>query len=266
MPTRRSNAHTSKSRCTSIRRPPDKTTTSGEVDPCSNADLLVANSTGTNRLSRPAEEAALLFLFQRCFFRCLFSVPKLNCRLRQNSLRRIPLIMNSATNSRTSARVRRLCAETFCSPLIEPLEHRQLLVYQVCWSVLVRRLPVDFSVLGKLRFQIRLAKYPPLHRQTSVLEICHTLRAILVPMRCSASVAITLLCIVTGALAEPHCFRQSGVMREGASLSEKTRNGNATENPNSIASNRRGKHHPRGTLRPRGCCERASPGFFRRLL
>jgi hypothetical protein len=76
--------------------PPGSTTASPQVGSCSFGDFLAANSTGTNR---PAEEAAGLFLFQRCSFRCRFSVPKLNRRLRQNSLRRIPLLMNSATNS-----------------------------------------------------------------------------------------------------------------------------------------------------------------------
>jgi hypothetical protein len=55
--------------------------------------FLTANSTGTNR---PAEDAALIFFFQRRFFRCQFSAPKLKPRLRQNSLRRMPLLTNSA--------------------------------------------------------------------------------------------------------------------------------------------------------------------------
>jgi hypothetical protein len=45
-----------------------------------------------------AEETGLRLLFQRRFFRWRSNVLKLNCRLRQNSLRRIPLLMNSATN------------------------------------------------------------------------------------------------------------------------------------------------------------------------
>src|SRR6266853_5217664 len=84
-----------KSGCTSIRRPPGSTTASPQLGSCCVGDFLAANSTGTNR---PAAEDALLFLFQRCFFRCLFSVPKLKPRLRQNSLRRRPLLTNSATN------------------------------------------------------------------------------------------------------------------------------------------------------------------------
>ena len=78
-----------------MRRPPDSTTASPQLGSCCVGDFLAANSTGTNR---PAAEAPLLFLFQRCFFRCLFSVPKLKPRLRQNSLRRRPLLTNSATN------------------------------------------------------------------------------------------------------------------------------------------------------------------------
>jgi hypothetical protein len=62
---------------------------------CCCGNFLVANSTATNRL---AAEDALLFLFQCCFIRCRFSVPKLKLRFRQNSLRRMPLLTNSATN------------------------------------------------------------------------------------------------------------------------------------------------------------------------
>jgi len=72
--TRRSNVFVSKSGCTSIRRLPDSTTAGPQLGSCCVGDFLAANSTGTNR---PAEEAALLFLFQRCFFRCRLSVPKL---------------------------------------------------------------------------------------------------------------------------------------------------------------------------------------------
>ncbi len=78
-----------------MRRPPGSTTASPRLGSCCVGDFVAANSTGTNR---PDEKALLLFLFQRCFFKCRFSVPKLNRRLRQNSLRRIPLLMNSATN------------------------------------------------------------------------------------------------------------------------------------------------------------------------
>jgi hypothetical protein len=70
------------------------TTASPQLASCYAGDFLAANSTF---IKRPTEEAALLF-FQRCFFRCLFSVPKLKPRLRQNSLRRIPLPINSDTN------------------------------------------------------------------------------------------------------------------------------------------------------------------------
>src|SRR5216117_2171439 len=55
-----------KSGCTSIRRPPGSTTASPQLGSCCVGDFLAANSTGTNR---PAAEAALLFLFQRGFFR-----------------------------------------------------------------------------------------------------------------------------------------------------------------------------------------------------
>jgi hypothetical protein len=47
---------------------------------------------------RPAEEVGLRLLFQRRFFRWRFRVLKLKPRLWQNSLRRIPLLTNSATN------------------------------------------------------------------------------------------------------------------------------------------------------------------------
>ncbi len=52
-------------------------------------------STGTKR---PAEETGLRLLFQRSFLRWRSSVLKLKPRLWQNSLRRIPLLTNSATN------------------------------------------------------------------------------------------------------------------------------------------------------------------------
>jgi len=78
-----------------MRRPPRSTTASPQLDSCWVGDFLAANSTGTNRL---AEETTLLFFLQRCPFRCRFSVPKLKPRLRQNSLRRIPQLLNSATN------------------------------------------------------------------------------------------------------------------------------------------------------------------------
>src|ERR1022692_2712990 len=132
--TKRSNVFVSKSGCTSIRCPPDNTTASPQLGSCCVGDFLAANSTGTNRPNWPAEEAALLFLFQRCFFRCRFSVPKLKPRLRQNSLRRMPLVTNSATICRTSARVRRLGATNFFSMVIELLQHRHDSAKQVCWS------------------------------------------------------------------------------------------------------------------------------------
>ena len=89
--TKRSNVFVSKSGCTSIRRPPGSTTASPQLGSCCVGDFLAANSTGTNR-------PAVLFLFQRCFFRCRSSVPKLKPRLRQNSVRRMPLLINSATS------------------------------------------------------------------------------------------------------------------------------------------------------------------------
>jgi hypothetical protein len=69
---------------------------SPQLGSCCFGDFMAADSTDTNRA---AEEADLRLLFQRRFFRWRFSVPKLNRRLRQNSLRRIPLLMNAATNS-----------------------------------------------------------------------------------------------------------------------------------------------------------------------
>jgi hypothetical protein len=93
--TSRSNVFVSKSGCTSIRRPPGSTTASPKVASCCVGDLLAANSTFTNR---PAEETGLRLLFQSRFFRWRSSVLKLKPRLRQNSLRRIPLLVNSATH------------------------------------------------------------------------------------------------------------------------------------------------------------------------
>jgi len=93
MPTRRSNVLVSKSGCTSIRRPPGSTTASPQLGSCCIG--AAANSTGTNR---PAEEVGLRLLFQRRFFRWRTRVLKLKPRLWQNSLRRIPLLTNSATN------------------------------------------------------------------------------------------------------------------------------------------------------------------------
>jgi hypothetical protein len=94
--TSRSNVFVSKSGCTSIRRPPGSTTASPKVASCCVGDCLAASSTFTNR---PAEETGVRLLFQRRFFRWRSSVLKLKPRLRQNSLRRIPLLVNSATNS-----------------------------------------------------------------------------------------------------------------------------------------------------------------------
>ena len=66
-----------------------------QLGSCCFGDFLAANSTGTKR---PAEEIGLRLLFQRSFFRWRSSVLKLKPRLWQNSLRRIPLLANSATN------------------------------------------------------------------------------------------------------------------------------------------------------------------------
>jgi hypothetical protein len=79
-----------------MRRPPGSTTASPQPGSCCIGDFLAANSTGTKR---PAEEVSLRLLFQRRFFRCRSRVLKLKPRLRQNSLRRILLLMNSVTNS-----------------------------------------------------------------------------------------------------------------------------------------------------------------------
>jgi hypothetical protein len=62
------------------------------------------NSTATNL---PSAGALPVCLFHRRFFRWGSSVLKLKPRLWQDSLLRIPLFTNSATNCRTSARVRR---------------------------------------------------------------------------------------------------------------------------------------------------------------
>jgi hypothetical protein len=51
---------------------------------------------------------------------------KLKPRLWQNSLRRIPLLTNSATNCCTSARVRRLDADNLFSTVIQLPQHRQV--------------------------------------------------------------------------------------------------------------------------------------------
>ena len=93
--TKRSNVLVSKSGCTSIRRPPGSTTASPQVASCCVGDFLAANATFSNR---PAEETGLRLLFERRFFRWRSSVLKLKPRLWQNSLRRIPLLTNSATN------------------------------------------------------------------------------------------------------------------------------------------------------------------------
>src|SRR6266704_3712184 len=81
--TRRSNVFVSKSGCTSIRRPPGRTTASPQLDSCCAGDFLAANSSFTNR--PPAEETALRLLFQQRFFRWRSSVLKLKPRLSQNS-------------------------------------------------------------------------------------------------------------------------------------------------------------------------------------
>jgi len=58
-------------------------------------DFFAANSTFTNS---PAKEVGPRLLFQRRFFRWRSRVLKLKPRLWQNSLRRIPLLTNWATN------------------------------------------------------------------------------------------------------------------------------------------------------------------------
>ena len=78
-----------------MQRPPGSTTASPPFALCCIGEVLAANSTGTNRL---AGEAGLCLLPQRRFFRWRSSVLKLKPRLSQNSLRRIPLFTNSATN------------------------------------------------------------------------------------------------------------------------------------------------------------------------
>src|SRR5271169_787620 len=90
-----SNVVESKSGYPSIRRPPGSMTASPQLGSCCIGDFLSANSTGTKR---PVEEIGLRLLFQRSFFRWRSSVLKLKPRLWQNSLRRIPLLTNSATN------------------------------------------------------------------------------------------------------------------------------------------------------------------------
>src|SRR5271163_1458013 len=123
MPTRRSNVLVSKSGCTSIRRPPSSTRASPQLGSCCVGDFLAANSTGTKL---PAEEVGLRLLFQRRFFRWRSRVLKLKPRLWQNSLRRIPLLTNSATNCCTSARVRRLDTDNLFSTVIQQPQHRQV--------------------------------------------------------------------------------------------------------------------------------------------
>src|ERR1019366_7186256 len=88
---------------------------------CSVGDLLKANSTATNGL---AAGLLFLFLFQRRSLRWRSSVLKLKPRLRQNSLRRMLLPTNSATNSRTSAPVRRRRTVMLPSPCIPRLHHK----------------------------------------------------------------------------------------------------------------------------------------------
>jgi hypothetical protein len=124
MPTRRSNVFASKSGCTSIRRPQDSTTASPQLGSCCFGGFLADNSTGTNR---PAEEVGLRLLFQRRFFRWRSRVLKLRPRLWQNSLRRIPLLTNSAANRWTSARVRRLGADNSVFAVIRTVQHRHRL-------------------------------------------------------------------------------------------------------------------------------------------
>jgi len=79
---------------------PDNTTASPQPGSCSVGDFLMANSTGTNWPSAAA--LLLFFLFHRRFFRWRSSVLKLKPRLRQNSICRMPLLINSATNCCTS--------------------------------------------------------------------------------------------------------------------------------------------------------------------
>ncbi len=114
----------SKSGSTSMRHPLGSTTASPQPGSCCVCDFLAANSTGTKR---PAEEIGLRLLFQRRFFRWRSRVLKLKPRLWQNSLRRIPLLTNSATNCCTSGRVRRLGADNSVFAVIGTLQHRRRL-------------------------------------------------------------------------------------------------------------------------------------------
>jgi hypothetical protein len=59
---------------------------------------------------------------------------KLKARLRQNSFRRIPLLTNSTTKRRTSARVRRLGADNSIFYGHPATSTQTRLRQQVCWS------------------------------------------------------------------------------------------------------------------------------------
>jgi hypothetical protein len=125
-----------RSGCTSIRRPPGSTTASPKLGSCCVGDFLVANSTFTNW---PAEETGLRLLLQRRSFRWRSRVLKLKPRLWQNSLRRIPLLTNSATNCCTSARVRRLDADHLFSTVIQLPQNGQVFANRCLGQTLTGR-------------------------------------------------------------------------------------------------------------------------------
>ena len=104
--------------------PPGSTTASPQLGWCCVGDFLAANSTGSNPPGRRRSSSTLSL--PGLFLRCRFSGPKLKPRLRQNSVRRMPLQTNSATDRCTCVRVRRRRADIFCFLLIQPLHHKRL--------------------------------------------------------------------------------------------------------------------------------------------
>jgi hypothetical protein len=126
--TSRSNVCVSNPDPTSIRRPLANTTASPPLSLCP-VTSRPANSTVS---SRPTGLTTWRFL--RCLFRCRLSVPQDRPRLRQNSLRRMPLLSNSATNCSTCAGVRRRRTATRCSAFIPSLQHGPPKLEQVCCS------------------------------------------------------------------------------------------------------------------------------------
>jgi hypothetical protein len=96
-------------------------------------------------------------------FKWRSSVLKLKPRVRQNSLRRMSLLTNSATNCRTSPSVRRFRTAVLCSRFIPPLQHRSPSLEQVrCSNAYIQsELPKSLQRRLRILTGLSLSASPP---------------------------------------------------------------------------------------------------------